>query len=119
MTRFAFPAGTVLTDGAHPVAGCRVRQSSRQPHETKHDGHRLTAIVADGAVKLLRRNACDRTELLPDARGIAHIDALTEAMRLRGARSLPRSARVPDWDRKALLRDIVGAAGGPASRHGR
>jgi bifunctional non-homologous end joining protein LigD len=118
-------------------------------HEIKHDGHRLVAIIADGAVKLLSRNARDRSELfvepfralaaaelpplvldgeiaVPDERGVTHIDALTEAMRLRRAGSLAyfafdllhldghdlRACGIED--RKALLRDIVGAAsGGP------
>jgi bifunctional non-homologous end joining protein LigD len=76
----------------------------------KHDGHRSVAIVANGAVRLLSRNARDRTErfaepfralagalaaaglpglvldgeiAVPDERGETHIDVLTEAMRQR------------------------------------
>jgi bifunctional non-homologous end joining protein LigD len=109
----------------------------------------LVAIIADGAVKLLSRNARDRTELfaepfralaaaarvpamvldgeiaVPDERGVTHIDTLTEAMRLRRSKNLAhfafdlfhldghdlRACKIED--RKALLRDLVGAAGCP------
>jgi bifunctional non-homologous end joining protein LigD len=112
-------------------------------HEVKHDGHRLLAIVADDALRLISRNGHDRTQLfsapfeqllaagllamvldgeiaVPDERGITHIDALTEAMRLRRAESFAyfafdllfldghdlRGCAIED--RKALLRDIIG-----------
>jgi bifunctional non-homologous end joining protein LigD len=62
---------------------------------------------------------------VPDERGVTHIDQLTEALRLRRPEQLAyfafdllhldghdlRACRIED--RKALLRDVVGAAGGP------
>jgi len=154
MTTFTFPATAVPADHLQRVPLQIVSPSAQPPdgkgwlHEIKHDGHRLVAIIADGAVKLLSRNARDRTELfaepfrafaaaglwaivldreiaVPDDRGVTHIDALTEAMRLRRAGSLAyfafdllhldghdlRTCKIED--RKALLRDVVGEAGGP------
>jgi ATP-dependent DNA ligase len=72
----------------------------------KHDGHRLLAIVAGDTAKLLSRNGRDRTALfrepfrplagaglppivldgeivVPDDRGVTHIDALSEAISFR------------------------------------
>jgi bifunctional non-homologous end joining protein LigD len=151
MTKSVLPAGAVPADLPERITLQVVTSATEPPdgkgwlHEIKHDGHRLVAIVADGAVS---RNARDRTELfaepfralvtaglpsmvfdgeiaVPDARGVTHIDALTEAMRQRRAEELAYFAfdllhldghdlrACPIEDRKALLRDIVGAAGGP------
>jgi len=153
-SNFTMPTAAVLAEIPRDVRFQIVPCCAEPPsgdgwlHEIKHDGHRLVAIVADGAVKLLSRNARDRTEFfgepfralaaagLPamvldseiavsDARGVTHIDALTEAMRLRRGEELAyfafdlshldghdlRASRIED--RKALLRDLVGAAGGP------
>ena len=115
-------------------------------HEVKHDGHRLVAIVAGGTVRLLSRNAHDRTELfrepfralaaaglpalvldgeiaVPDERGVTHIDALNAALAERRPERFAyfafdllhfdgydlRGCAIED--RKALLRDVIGAAG--------
>jgi bifunctional non-homologous end joining protein LigD len=113
MTRFTLPAGAVQADLPERIPLQVVTSTTAPPdgkgwlHEIKHDGHRLVAIIADGAVRLLSRNARDRTELfaapfeklraagLPalmldgeiavpdDERGVTHIDALTEALRRR------------------------------------
>jgi bifunctional non-homologous end joining protein LigD len=154
MMRFTFPAGAVPADLPERVRLQALTPVAEPPdgkgwlHEIKHDGHRLVAIISDGAVKLLSRNARDRTELfaepfralaagglpamvldgeiaVPDARGVTHIDALTEAMRLRRGEQLAYFAfdllhldghdlrACVIEDRKALLRDVVGAAGLP------
>src|SRR5215469_5872752 len=112
MPKFTLPAGAIPADLPERIPLQVVTSTTEPPdgkgwlHEIKHDGHRLVAIVADGAVRLLSRNARDRTELfaepfrplaaaglpamvldgeiaVPDERGVTHIDALTEAMRLR------------------------------------
>jgi bifunctional non-homologous end joining protein LigD len=154
MTRFTFPTGAVPANRPERIRLQIVTSAGEPPdgkgwlHEIKHDGHRLVAIIADGTVKLLSRNARDRTELfaepfralaaaglpemvldgeiaVPDERGVTHIDALSEAMRLRRAEEFAyfafdllhldgrdlRACAIED--RKALLRDIIGEAGGP------
>ena len=112
----------------------------------EHDGHRLVAFVAGGTIKLLSRNARNRTELfaepfrglaaaglpalvldgeiaVPDAQGVTHIDALNAAIAERRPKRfayfafdllhLDRHDLRPcaTEDRRALLRDVVGAAG--------
>jgi bifunctional non-homologous end joining protein LigD len=154
MPTFPLPAGAVPTDLPERVRLQIVTSAPAPPagedwlHEIKHDGHRLIAILAGGAVKLLSRNARERTELfaepfralaaaglpplvldgeitVPDERGVTHIDQLSEALRLRRADQLAYFAfdllfldghdlsACAIEDRKALLRNVVGAAGCP------
>jgi bifunctional non-homologous end joining protein LigD len=109
MPTFPLPTGAIPADLPQRL---RLQLASSSPappdgdgwlHEVKHDGHRLVAIVADGTVKLLSRNARDRTEMfcepfcglaaaglpalvldgeiaVPDERGVTHIDALNTAI---------------------------------------
>ncbi|MGD9785908.1 MAG: non-homologous end-joining DNA ligase [Hyphomicrobiaceae bacterium] len=72
-------------------------------HEIKHDGYRVQAVIADGAARVLTRNALDWTHrfgpvvrelaaldvrsaiidgeaFVPDARGISDFDALTREL---------------------------------------
>jgi bifunctional non-homologous end joining protein LigD len=82
----------------------------RQPFD-KLPAAGLPAMVLDGEIAV------------PDERGVTHIDQLSEALRLRQAESLAYFAfdllhfdghdlrACPIEDRKALLRDVVGAAG--------
>jgi ATP-dependent DNA ligase len=70
---------------------------------------RLPAMVLDGEIAV------------PDARGVTHIDALTEALGRGSGVFRLRPSPLDGYDlractiedRKALLRDLVGAAGGP------
>jgi ATP-dependent DNA ligase len=73
----------------------------------------------------LPRRVFDGEIAVPDERGVTHIDQLSEALRLRRAESLAYFAfdllhldghdlrPCAIEDRKALLRDLVGATGGP------
>jgi hypothetical protein len=154
MPSVTVPPAAVRAEIPHPIRLQIVSPCAKPPegdgwlHEIKHDGHRLVAIVADGAVKLLSRNARDRTELfaepfralaaaglpamvldgeiaVPDDNGVTHIDGLTEALRQRRNERLAYFAfdllhldghdlrPCAIEDRKALLRGVVGAVGGP------
>jgi bifunctional non-homologous end joining protein LigD len=152
MPTFPLPTGAIPADLPQRL---RLQLASSSPappdgdgwlHEVKHDGHRLVAIVADGAVRLLSRNARDRTEMfrepfcglpaaglpalildgeiaVPDERGVTHLDALNTAIADRRPERFAyfafdllhldghdlRGCAIED--RKALLRDVVGAAG--------
>jgi bifunctional non-homologous end joining protein LigD len=151
MTTFPLPAGAIPADLPQRL---RLQLASSAPappdgegwlHEVKHDGHRLVAIVANGTVRLLSRNARDRTTLftepfhalaaglpalvldgeiaVPDARGVTHLDALNDAIAERRPERFAYFAfdllhlnghdlrNCAIEDRKALLRDVVGAAG--------
>ena len=72
MSKFTLPAGAVPADLPARVPLQVVTSTTEPPdgkgwlHEIKHDGHRLVAIIANGAVKLLSRNARDRTELFAE-----------------------------------------------------
>lgn len=151
MPNFVFPPATVRAEIPRPVRLQIVQPSAQPPdgdgwlYEVKADGHRLLATVRGGDLKLLSRNGHDRTQMfhepfrqlakaglpdmvldgeiaVPDERGVTHIDALTEAMRLRKPERLAYFAfdllhldghdlrPCAIEDRKALLRDVIGAA---------
>jgi bifunctional non-homologous end joining protein LigD len=152
MPTFPLPAWAIPAELPQRVRLQIVASSAQPPdgegwlHEIKHDGHRLLAIVSAGEVKLISRNDHDRTALfrapfdkladaglpplvldgeitVPDERGVAHIDLLTQAMRQCRPERLAyfafdllhldghdlRACAIED--RKALLRDVIGAAG--------
>jgi bifunctional non-homologous end joining protein LigD len=153
MPSFALPPAAVPGEITRPPPFQIVSPSAQPPpegegwlHEVKHDGHRLLAIVSGGDLKLISRNGHDRTALfrepfdklaaaglpalvldgeiaVPDARGVTHIDLLTQAMRQRRGDQLAyfafdllhldghdlRGCAIED--RKALLRDVIGTAG--------
>jgi bifunctional non-homologous end joining protein LigD len=154
MPSAVFPPAAVRAEIPRPLRLQIVSPSAEPPagkgwlHEVKHDGHRLLAIVAAGELRLVSRNGHDRSELfrepfralaaagppplvldgeiaVPDERGVTHIDALSEALRLRRADQYAYFAfdllhldghdlrPCAIEDRKALLRDLVGASGGP------
>lgn len=92
------------------------------------NGHDRTALFRAPFDKLaaagLPSLVLDGEIAVPDERGVTHIDALTEAMRQRRPERLAYFAfdllhldshdlrRCAIEDRKALLRDVIGAAGG-------
>jgi bifunctional non-homologous end joining protein LigD len=115
MPNFAFLLAAVRAEIPHRVQLQIVSPSAEPPdgdgwlHEIKHDGHRLLAIIAGDALRLISRNGHDRAHLfrgpfrglaglpplvldgeiaVPDERGVTLIDALTEALRLRRADQL-------------------------------
>jgi hypothetical protein len=98
MTKSTFPAGAVPAELPARIPLQVVTSTNEPPdgkgwlHEIKHDGHRLVAIIADGAVKLLSRNARDRTELFAEPfRGLAAA-GLADMVRDRGAGLARRDA---------------------------
>jgi bifunctional non-homologous end joining protein LigD len=154
MSSFVVPPAAMRAEIPHPLRPQIVSSGAEPPegegwlHEVKHDGHRLLAVVVGDKLELVSRNGHDRTALFrepfrpliaaglpplvldgeiaaPDDRGVTHIDALSEALRLRRPDHLAYFAfdllyldghdlrGCPIEDRKALLRDLVGAAGGP------
>jgi bifunctional non-homologous end joining protein LigD len=158
MSSFAIPPAVVPADLPHDIRLQIVSPGAEPPdgngwlHEIKHDGHRLLAIVAGDALRLLSRNGRDRTALfrepfgpladaglpamvldgeiaVPDDRGVTHIDALSEAISARRPEQFAFFAfdllhldghdlrRCAIEDRKALLRDVVGATRCPRIVH--
>src|SRR5262249_20889882 len=109
-------------------AGRDHRRRCRQAGEPQR-GHDRTELFAEPfralAAAGLPPLVLDGEIAVPDSRGVTHIDALTEAMRLRRPEQLAYFAfdllyldghdlrACALKDRKALLRDIVGAAGCP------
>lgn len=78
MPTFPLPTGAIPADLPQRLRLQLASSSSAPPdgdgwlHEVKHDGHRLVAIVAGDTIKLLSRNARDRTELFAEPfRGLA------------------------------------------------
>jgi bifunctional non-homologous end joining protein LigD len=151
MQKFQFPRAAIAAEIPRHVRLQIVTPSAEPPagegwlHEIKHDGHRLVAIVDGESLKLLSRNGYDRAALfrepfrplagaglppivldgeiaVPDDRGVAHIDALSEAISFRRPERFAYFAfdllhlnghdlrRCPLEDRKAILRDVIGAA---------
>jgi bifunctional non-homologous end joining protein LigD len=104
------------------VTGGEVRLVSRNGHD-RSDLFRepFRALAAAGLPPLV----LDGEIAVPDERGVTHIDSLNEALRLRRADQLAYFAfdllhldghdlrPCAIEDRKALLRDLVGMAGGP------
>jgi bifunctional non-homologous end joining protein LigD len=152
MPKFALPRAAVPAELPRQVRLQIISPGAEPPsgdgwlHEVKHDGHRLLAIAAGHKpLRLLSRNGHNRTALfrapfepladaglpamvldgevaVPDARGVTHIDGLSEAISERQSERFAFFAfdllhldghdlrRCPLEDRKALLGDLVGAA---------
>jgi ATP dependent DNA ligase domain len=122
MSRFAVPPAAVRAEIPHRVPFQIVAPSAEPPdgkgwlHEVKHDGHRLLAIVADGAVRLVSRNGYDRSELFAQPfRALAA--AGLPAMVLDGEIAVPDERGVTHSCRRKWCVAVRGRAQARRRRH--